>query len=99
MAMKNDLWEEELTDEQRKALIDKITLEVTKRKLETPAIMMLELHKPVGNVLAHLAIGAVGFIAPVIGPELFNDLTRLLSKREHIEELIVAIEDSANSKR
>ncbi len=98
MAMKNDLWEEELSDEDRKKLIDKITHEVTKRKLEVPTIMILELHKPVGNILAHFAVGAVGFIAPVIGAELFNDLTRLLTKREHIEELIVAIEDRATSK-
>jgi len=97
--MKNNLWEEVQTDEERKILIDKITHEVSKRKLHTPTIMMLEMHKPVGNILAHLAVGAVGFIAPVIGPELFNDLSRLLSKREHIEELIVAIEESAESKR
>lgn len=73
----------------------KIALEVTKRHLEVPAIMLLEMHKPVANFNAHLMLGVGGFFAPLLGFELFNDLTRLLAKRDNIERLLEAIEEQA----
>ncbi len=66
--------------------------------MEVPAILALELHKPVANISAHLALMSCGFLAPVLGYELFNDLTRLLANRDNIERLIEAIEAEASER-
>lgn len=96
--VKSNLWNEELSEEQTQALITKISHEIVRRKMETPAILALEMHKPLSNLVAHAAVGAFAFIAPILGVELFNDLTRLLSKRDNVERLIQAIElESQNS--
>lgn len=90
-------WEEELTQEELDKLCKKAALEITKRRLEAPAVMLLEMHKPLANFNAHMALAAGGFLAPLLGYELFNDLTRLLSKRDNIDRLLEEIESqSAN---
>lgn len=59
---------------------------------------MLELHKPVANFNAHMALAASGFFAPLVGYERFNDLTRLLAKRDNIERLETVIEEQASNR-
>lgn len=66
---------------------------IVSKGMAAPAILALELHKPVANVMAHTALTFSGFIAPIVGAALFDDLTRLLSKRDNVERLIVAIEE------
>ena len=51
-----DMWSEELSDEQRDALIDKAVQEVRRRKMEAPAIMFLESHKPLAGIGGHAAL-------------------------------------------
>ena len=91
-------WDEELTPEQTEALLEKGANEVVRRRMAVPAILALEMHKPLANMLAHAALLGCGFIAPILGPELFNDLSRLLSKRENVERLIVLIEQKEAAK-
>lgn len=93
------LWQEELPEEEAAALIEKISTKIVDQRMTTPAILALEMHKPLSNVVAHIAVGGVAFIAPVIGIELFNNLTRLLSKRENVDRLILAIEAKAGEVR
>lgn len=77
---------------------EKIAREIVKRRMEAPAILALELHKPVANINAHLALGAAGFLAPVVGFDRFNDLTRLIAKRDNIEHLLGEIERQASER-
>ena len=91
-------WEEDLTEEELTKLCQKAALEITKRRLEAPAIMLLEMHKPIANFNAHVALGAAGFLAPIVGFELFNDLTRLLAKRDNIDRLLEEIESQASNR-
>ncbi|MBN8689669.1 MAG: hypothetical protein J0L72_02625 [Armatimonadetes bacterium] len=93
--MSRELWKEELTEEEVVTLTTKIAHEITKRRLEVPAILALEMQKPVANVTAHFALATIGFVAPFIGFDLFNDLTRLLAKRDNIERLLTEIEKQA----
>ena len=93
-----NFWDEELTAEEIQSLCQRIAHEITKRQLEAPAIILLECHKPIANFNAHMALAASGFFAPLLGYELFNDLTRLLAKRDNIERLLVEIEDQASNR-
>ena len=59
-----DLWKEPLTEEERETLLDKAAHEIKKRKMETPAILALEMHKP----LAFLGSQAVVAFSPFLVP-------------------------------
>lgn len=87
-----DLWAEELTEEQTAALIERAAEQIEKRGLNTAAVLMLEMHKPLAFVGAQTAIAFSPFIVPFLGFDGVNDYTRLFSKRENIERLLDRLE-------
>lgn len=89
-----DFWSKELTDEEAEQLIDKAVSEIQKRKLITPAILFLEMHKPLGYIGSQAAIALSPFIVPFVGFDFVNNYSRLFSKRENIEKLIVRLENA-----
>lgn len=91
----NDFWQTELTEEETEALIAKATEQVAKRRLHAPAIMFLEMHKPLSNVAANAAVVFAPFLVPLFGFDTVNDFSRFLTKRENVERLIQSIERSA----
>ena len=91
MAM-SDLWSTELSPEEEEALLQKAASEIRKRKMVTPAILALEAHKPLANVMAHGVVAFSGFLVPFLGFQNVNDYSRLLRKRENVERLICLLE-------
>ena len=89
----SQLWKEELPEEETERLITKIATEVCKRKLQTPAILMLEMNKPLAPIASQAAIIGAPFAIPFMGFDAFNDFTRLASKRGNVERLISKIEE------
>jgi hypothetical protein len=89
------LWEEELTEEEAQNLIDKIVEQVLRRRMETPAIMMLEMHKPLATLAGNTAVAFSPFLVPFLGFQNVNDYSRLFAKREYWDRLIDAIEEGA----
>jgi positive regulator of sigma E activity len=89
-----DFWSKELTDEEAEQLIEKAVSEIQKRKLITPAILFLEMHKPLGYIGSQAAIAFSPFIVPFVGFDFVNNYSRLFSKRENIEKLIVRLENA-----
>jgi len=87
-----DYQTETLNDEENEALIDKIAQEIVKRKMEVPAVLMLEMHKPLSYVASQASIVFAPFIVPFAGYDNAQNLTRLLSRRDNIENLIQRIE-------
>ena len=87
-----DFWNEELTEEETERLVDKAAKEILRRKMEAPAILALEMHKPITNIVAHAAVAFAPFAIPFVGFDLLNDYSRLLQKRENIEKLIQRLE-------
>ena len=81
-----------LNDEENDALIDKLAQEILKRKMEVPAVLMLEMHKPLQYVASQASIVFAPFIVPLVGYDNGRNLTRLLSRRDNIENLIRRIE-------
>lgn len=87
-----DFWAEELTEEQTEALLQKAADEVRRRKLETPTILFLEMHRPVSSLLVQSSLPFAPFVIPILGFDAVNDYSRLLAKRENVERLIRLIE-------
>jgi len=88
----HDLWEVELTPEEETQLLHKAAKEIRRRKMEAPAILALESHKPLANVLAQSMIVFSGFLIPFLGFQNVNDYSRLLQKRDNVERLIELLE-------
>lgn len=89
-----DLWKDELTEEETEALLDQVVDQVKKRKMELPAMLMLETHAPVAFVGTQAAIAFSPFIVPFLGFDAMNNFTRLFSKRENIDKLIARLEQA-----
>lgn len=86
------MWSEELTDAEAEELIAKMAHEIRRRKLEVPAVLFLEMHKPLSYVGSQAAIAFAPFLVPILGFDRVNDYSRLFAKREYVERLLCAIE-------
>lgn len=87
-----DLWKDDLSPEETDTLVRRAADEIRKRKLEAPAIMLIELHKPLAYVGSQAAIVFAPFIVPFLGFQFVNDYSRLFSRRENVEKLLVELE-------
>ena len=94
----SDLWSTELTPEEEERLLEKAASEILRRKMQTPAILALEAHKPLSNVIAQSMIVFSGFLIPFLGFQNVNDYSRLLQKRENVEKLICLLERGEQGK-
>jgi len=86
------LWDEELTEEQRDALIEKVVTRIRRHKMEVPAILALESHKPLAYVGASLSMTMSPFIIGLLGYDNFNDYSRLFSKRANWDLIVDRLE-------
>lgn len=87
-----EFWSKELTDSETEELIEKAATEIEKRKMSAPAVIFLEMHKPLSYIGSQAAIVFSPFLVPFVGFDFVNNYSRLLSKRENIEKLIVRLE-------
>lgn len=83
-----EFWDTEDSDEDVAELIDKAANDIRKRGLVTPAIMAIEMHRPLANVGAHAAVVFAPFLVPFLGLSTFASYTRIFRKRENIEKLL-----------
>ena len=88
----NGEWDEDLSDEETERLLDRAAAEIRRRRLETPAIMALELHKPLANVGANALVVFAPFAVPFFGFDGVRDTSRLLRKNGNVEKLIQRLE-------
>lgn len=88
-----DFWKDDLTEDEEEALIDRAAGEITKRKLNMPAMLFFEMHKPLSNVAGNAALMFSPFLVPFFGFQNVNDYSRLLQKPDSVERLIQKLED------
>lgn len=91
-----DFWSEELNDEQTDALIERAASAIERRKLQVPAILLFEMHKPLSFLGSQAAMVFSPFIVPFLGFDSVNDYTRLFSKRDSVERLLLRLEKGAS---
>lgn len=92
-------WGAELPEEEREQVIEKIARGVVRRGMETPAILLLEMHKPVTFFASQGLVAISYFIAPIVGFENLRVASKLLERRENVERLIGRIEELAEARR
>ena len=88
-----DSWDNELSADERDRIIDKLAAGVIRRGLAMPAILLLEMHKPLTFLTSQSLIVASPFVAPLVGLGNVQTASRMLGKRENVEMLIRRIED------
>ena len=62
-----ELWDEDLTLEETERLLDKAAHEIRKRRMEGPAILALEMHKPLAGIASHMMVATMPFTIPFFG--------------------------------
>ncbi|MCE5315373.1 MAG: hypothetical protein ABFD49_06400 [Armatimonadota bacterium] len=85
-----------LGEEERASLINSIAGKIVARRLETPVVLFLEMHKPLSFIASQTALVTMPFFAPFIGAQGMADFSKLLRDRENIDRLITRIEELAN---
>ena len=88
-----DFWAEEPSTEETETLLQKAAEEIRRRKLEAPAILFFEMHKPISNVMAHLTVASAPMLVPFLGFDFVNQYSNLLRKRDNVERLICMLEE------
>lgn len=86
----------ELTEEEEQKLINNIAKLVVDKGLEAPAIMFLEVTRPVSFIASQLAIVALGplqWLFELEGPKY----TGLFMKKENVNRIIERIEELSKS--
>ncbi len=74
-------------------LLERAAQAVVRRGMETPAILFLEMHKPIANLIGHAIWVTMPVWALFWGVGTTNALGELLSDPECIERLIERIEE------
>jgi hypothetical protein len=92
-------WEEPLTEEQKLELIESMAVNIVKRGLGTPAVMFLEMNKPLTTIASSTAIVASPFLVPFLGFDRIDQYTQFFQARENVERLIERIEEMEEEKR
>lgn len=82
-----------LTDEQKNEVIESLAKKIAGRRLEMPAVLFLDMHKPLSFIASQSLLVAMPFLAPVFGAQSISDLSKLLAERDNIETLIRRIEE------
>lgn len=90
--------DDQLSPEERDRLIDELAQKIVDRRMETPAIMFLEMHKPVTFLASQSMLVASPFLVPLFGAEGVQRYSRLFSSVDNVELLIERIEDLSDKK-
>ena len=90
--------DDELSPENRDKLVDELARKVVDKRLETPAIMFLEMHKPVTFLAGQTMLAASPFLVPLFGREGVQRYSQLFSERDNVELLICRIEELADER-
>ena len=85
-------WDAPLNETDRDAMIETLAGEAVKRGMATPAILFLEMHKPLGFLAGQTLIFGAGFLAPVVGPKNLQKWAKLIESPDDVERLIRRIE-------
>jgi len=73
-------------------LMNKYARKIVRRRLEAPAIFMLESFKPMNFVGSQMMLGAEPLLSVFINTEDFQQFQKLLERRESIEKFLVVLE-------
>jgi hypothetical protein len=82
-----------LSAEDIQSITENFASEIVRRGLTVPAILFLEMHKPLSYIASQGAVVLSPFFIPFIGYDNLRILSRYIEKRENVERLICRIEE------
>lgn len=85
-------WDTPLSPDERDAVLSRIVEAVTRRGLQTPLMLALEIHRPLAFTFSQSLIVTAPLLAPLLGLELMQRAARLLQDPSAYDELIARIE-------
>lgn len=85
----------ELTAERRDEMVEKAARAVVKRRLESPAVALLEMHKPLAMIGSNLVMFLTPLAAPFLTWKRCDELAFFMMDRDNIEKLAARIEELA----
>lgn len=86
------LWNENLTEQETDELLAKLEARIRKHKMMAPAVLFLEMNKPLSRLAGNAMIVFTPFLAPFVGVDNVHNYSRLLMDRENVEKLICRLE-------
>jgi len=91
-------WDTDLEPGERDRIIERIADSVVRRGMQTPAILFLEMHKPLSYVASQGVVVLSPLVAPLVGLENLQIASKLMEDRENMELLIQRIEELAEER-
>jgi hypothetical protein len=83
----------ELTEEERDRILERAAREVVRRRMQMPAVLALELHRPLSFLGSQALIVFTPLLAPAFGLDNLQKLSLLLEDRANLDRLIDRIEE------
>ncbi|MHB0913371.1 MAG: hypothetical protein ACYC2Y_07990 [Armatimonadota bacterium] len=84
---------EPLSPEERDELVDELARKIVNRRMETPAVLFLEMNKPLAFLAGQSIFVASPLLSPLFGPQGVRKYAQLFSEENSIERLIRRIEE------
>lgn len=85
----------ELTPDERDRLFEPVARWLVARRLHVPAILALEMHKPLSFLGSQALIVLTPFLAPAVGLHRMQQLCAVLAQPGSIDRLVDRIEELA----
>ena len=79
-------------NEAQRALVDKLCAEVVRRRLTTPALLLLEMSRPLNYVSAQFLHFIQPFLSVITDAEGYQQLTQFLEQRGSIDYVCRCLE-------
>lgn len=81
------------TNETMERAVERAARWVVNKRLATPAIFLLEMHKPVAPIGSMMILAAMPFVGPFVGFGAIERLALFVEGRDNVERLIRRIEE------
>lgn len=83
----------ELTPHERDRLLACAASAIRSRNLSTVAVLLLEMHRPIGFISSQALVVFTPFLAPALGLVRVQQITALLADPRNIDRLLALIEE------
>ncbi len=82
-----------ISDDKHSVILSKISHEIVRRRLASPAVFVLEMYKPLIGLFREGVTVAAPLLYPLVGSNLYGAACEVLKSQDEVEKLIVAIEE------
>jgi hypothetical protein len=84
--------------EDEDAFIERIANHVVRRRLEAPAVLFLEMHRPISFIASQGLFFCAPFLGLFVSPEGIERFARLLDTPQGVDRLIERIEEHSRKR-